>query len=303
MTYETFKQQLTVNLKELFPAGTHISIRQFSHNNHILLDGLTILEPGSNISPTIYLNHYFENYQNGTPFSSIQNQILRYYHNHCAIQHIDTSFFTCFENVRSRIVYKLIHYEKNKELLKEVPHFPYLDLAIVFYCLVPEGPYANASIPIYNEHLDYWNTSKDMLLALARKNTPFLLSFCCDSLADLIFPVLSVLPKNEWLAAKATLENETVPMYVLTNQQRYNGACCILYQGALQQISEQLNDSLFILPSSIHEVIIIPASTADSPRDLSAIVQEINLTEVSPDEILSDCIYYYNRNSNQISMY
>ena len=303
MTYETFKKQLKANLRELFPAETHISIRQFSHNNHILLDGLTILEPGSNISPTIYLNHYFENYQNGIPFSSIQSQILHYYYSHCSIQQIDTSFFTCFENVRSRIVYKLIHYEKNKELLKEVPHFPYLDLAIVFYCLVPEGPYENASIPIYNEHLDYWNVSKDTLFALARKNTPFLLSFCCDSLADLILPVLDVLPQRERQAARATLEAETVPMYVLTNQQRYNGACCILYQDALKQVSDQLNDSLFILPSSIHEVIVIPASTADSPRELSGIVREINLTEVSPDEILSDCIYYYNRKSNQLSMY
>lgn len=216
---------------------------------------------------------------------------------------MDTSFFTCYENVRSRIVYKLIHYERNRELLKEVPHFPYLDLAIVFYCLVPEGPYANASIPIYNEHLDLWNISKDTLLLLARKNTPFLLSFCCDSLADLVLPVLNVLPRSNRQTAGTALDSQTVPMYVLTNRQRYYGACCILYQDALKQVSEQLNDSLFILPSSIHEVIVIPASSADSPEELSGIVQEMNLTEVSPDEILSDHIYYYNRTNNQLSMY
>lgn len=301
MTYETFKQQLTENLKEHFSVGTHISIRPISRNNHIVLDGLTILEPESNISPTIYLNHYFAEYQNGTSFASIQEQILHFYYGHCKIKHVDTSFFTNFDNIRSRIVYKLIHYNKNKELLKEVPHFPYLDLAIVFYCLVAESPYENASIPIYNEHLEYWHISKDTLLALARENTPLLLPFCCDSLADLILPVLDILPRKERPAAKAMLSEESVPMYVITNKQRQYGACCILYQDAMKKISKQLNDDLYILPSSIHEVIILPASATNSPQDLPHMVRDINMTEVSPEEILSDCVYYYNRKSCQIS--
>ncbi len=301
MTYESFKQQLTENLKEFFPSETNISIHQFSHNNHILLDGLTILEPNSNISPTIYLNYYFEKYQSGLPFSTIQEQILHYYYNHSQVRMIDTSFFTCFENIHSRIVYKVIHYEKNIALLKDIPYLSYLDLAIVFYCLLQEEPYKNASIPIYNHHLDYWNVSKETLLHLAEKNTPFLLPFCCDSLADLIFPTLSLLPEEQ-PSTEETLEEE-IPMYVLTNQQRQNGACCILYHDVLKQIAEQLYDNLYILPSSIHEVIIIPASRADHPSELSHIVQEINLTEVSPEEVLSDCVYYYNRTSQELSIY
>ena len=62
MTYESFKQQLVDNLKPFFSSDTQISIQPFPHNNRLILDGLTILEPGINISPTIYLNHYFEEY-------------------------------------------------------------------------------------------------------------------------------------------------------------------------------------------------------------------------------------------------
>lgn len=302
MTYETFKRQLAENLQEHFSAETNISIRPISRNNHIILDGLTILEPESNISPTIYLNHYYTEYQNGTSFSSIQEQILHFYYGHCSLKHIDTSFFTNFDNVRSRIVCKLIHCDKNKELLKEVPYFPYLDLAIVFYCLVAENPYENASIPIYNEHLEYWHTSKDTLLMLARENTPLLLPFCCDTLADLILPVLDILPQNERPAAKAMLSEESVPMYVITNKQHQYGACCILYQDALKKVSEQLNDNLYILPSSVHEVIILPASAVNCPQDLPHMVRSINMTEVSPEEILSDCVYYYNKISCQTSI-
>lgn len=303
MTYELFKQQLLKSLQELFPKGTHISIHPFSHNNHIFLDGLTILETDSNVSPTIYLNHYYDTHQEGTSFSTILNQILGYYHKHCKICTVDTSFFTCFENICSRIVYKLIHYEKNKELLKEVPHFPYLDLAIVFYCLIQEDSCKSASIPIYDKHLEYWNISKNDLLAIATINTPILLPLSFHSMADLILSPWNPSPLEECQLPEEFLNCETIPMYVLTNRQRLNGACCMLYQNALQMAADRLKDNLCILPSSIHEVIVIPGSITAAPEELSQIIQEINLTEVSPEEILSDHAYYYNQSSQQISVY
>ena len=290
MTYDFFKQQLMDSLREFFPADTQIVIRPFPHNNQLILDGLTILEPGSNISPTIYLNFYFEKYQKGMNLSTIEQQILQYYHRHCPINHIDTSFFTDYNRVRSRIVYRLVHYEKNRELLKEIPHFPYLDLAVIFYCLVAEEPYENASILIYNHHLAYWKLQKETLRTLAQTNTPLLLPWRCDSLAELIMPALDVLPVKERPTQEALLDAETIPMYVLSNEQRYFGASCILYPNALKEISQKFADSLFILPSSIHEVIIIPASYTEDANELSEIVHDVNVSEVAQDEILSDSV-------------
>lgn len=302
MTYDFFKQQLMDSLREFFPADTQIVIRPFPHNNQLILDGLTILEPGSNISPTIYLNFYFEKYQKGMNLSTIEQQILQYYHRHCPINHIDTSFFTDYNRVRSRIVYKLVHYEKNRELLKEIPHFPYLDLAVIFYCLVAEEPYENASILIYNHHLAYWKLQKETLRTLAQTNTPLLLPWRCDSLAELVMPALDVLPVKERPTQEALLDAETIPMYVLSNEQRYFGASCILYPNALKEISQKFADSLFILPSSIHEVIIIPASYTEDANELSEIVHDVNVSEVAQDEILSDSVYFYDQNTEQLSM-
>ena len=300
MTYDFFKQQLMDSLREFFPADTQIVIRPFPHNNQLILDGLTILEPGSNISPTIYLNFYFEKYQKGMNLSTIEQQILQYYHRHCPINHIDTSFFTDYNRVRSRIVYRLVHYEKNRELLKEIPHFPYL--AVIFYCLVAEEPYENASILIYNHHLAYWKLQKETLRTLAQTNTPLLLPWRCDSLAELIMPALDVLPVKERPTQEALLDAETIPMYVLSNEQRYFGASCILYPNALKEISQKFADSLFILPSSIHEVIIIPASYTEDANELSEIVHDVNVSEVAQDEILSDSVYFYDQNTEQLSI-
>ncbi len=302
MTYEAFKKKLVQQLEGQFPAGTCISIRQFPHNNHVVLDGLTVLEPGSNISPTIYLNHYFTKYQEGLAFPEIETQILGYYYSHRTLRQVDTSFFTRFEQVSPRIAYKLIHYGKNKELLEEVPYIPYLDLALVFYCLLQETPYGNASILVRQEHLEYWKVSKEELFAVAQRNTPKLLPACCESLADLILPVLKELPEGLDGLDKEFLESESVPMYVLTNRWRLDGACCMLYPGVLAQTAERLGGSLYLLPSSIHEVIVIPVSAAGDPKELTGIVREINLTEVLPEEVLSDQVYCYDRESGQLAL-
>lgn len=302
MTYESFKQHLAEGLQEFFPKGTHISIRQFPHNNSMVLDGLTILEPGSNLSPAIYLEHYFGQYQQGVPFETLQGQILQYYYAHCGPRHVDTSFFTCFEQIRPRIAYKLIHYEKNKELLKEVPYVPYLDLATVFYCLVQEEPYKSSSILIHHKHLEYWGIPSASLFPIAKRNTPVLLPFACDPLADLILPSFGACPPAGCQGMEQALESEIVPMYVLSNRQRLNGASCILYQDVLKEVSGRLNDSLYILPSSVHEVIVLPASAGGNPAELSQLVQEINLAEVAPEEVLSDHAYFYDRALDHVSI-
>lgn len=303
MTYKEFKHQLLTELEERFPSGTSITIQQISHNNNHMEEALTILEPGVNISPTIYLEPYFRQLKKEVPISSIITQIYSYYQEHRSTHSIDTSFFTCFENIRPRIVYKLVHQEKNKELLKEVPWIPYLDLAIVFYCLLSKSPTENASVLIRNEHLCYWNVSTKDLLSLAQKNTPFLLSSCCDSLAELLLPALEQLPMREQIDTKSAFASTSlVPMYVLTNQQRFLGACCILYDDVLKEIAERLDCDLYILPSSIHEVILMPVTVTESVLALSQMVCDINQSEVSAEEVLSDHIYRYHRNTDSITM-
>ena len=301
MTYKEFKHQLIAALEGRFPSGTSIIIQQIPHNNNFTEDALTILEPGLNISPTIYLEAYFRQLKKGGSFSSVTAQIYSYYQEHRSSHSIDTSFFTCFDNISPRIVYKLVHREKNRELLNEVPWIPYLDLAIVFYCLLSKSPTENASVLIRNEHLPYWNISLEDLLSLAQKNTPFLLSPCCDSLSELLLPVLNQLPRSERPDTESSLASN-VPMYVLTNQQRFQGACCILYDNVLKDIADRLSCDLYILPSSIHEVILMPATITESVSSLSRMVYDINHSEVDAQEILSDHIYYYHRNTDSITM-
>ena len=301
MTYDTFKEQILAGMKARIPLAS-LSIQSVVKNNNVQLDGLTIMEGGTNLSPTIYLNYFYETYQNGVEFSSILDTILHTYQSNKPRGKIDTSFFTDYANVRPHIAYKLIHYERNRHLLADLPHFRYLDLAIVFYCLVSSSPSGNATILIRKVHLRFWNISPTQLFDAAKENTPRLLSYDLRNMNDLMEELLA--PAHSTLSDPDIKKEDAAicPMYVLTNQNKLNGASCILYEHLLEHFADRLCCDLYILPSSIHEVILIPATSDTSYQELSQMVQEVNDTQVSPEEILSDHVYYFSRSSGSIRM-
>jgi len=292
MTYEIFKTAITNLLKEAMSKNTTISIHSVLKNNHVVLDGLTIQEQGINISPTIYLEYYYEEYLRGKPLSAIRDSIIDVYEQNRSHKNLDISFFTDYQQVQHHIIYKLIHYEKNKDLLRKVPHFPYLDFAIVFCCLILDSPAGNATILIQNHHLDFWGITADDLYTLAHKNTPTLLPGEVISMEDLVCS-LGTFPSG--FSIEDLWEDAICPMYVLTNKSRLFGASCMLYPDILEKFAKHLNSDLYILPSSIHEVIILPESYTEDVTMLNNMIHDANTTQVLDEEILSNHAYLYSR--------
>lgn len=297
MTYQEFKQHVTKVIQTKLGPTVKVTLQEIIKNNNTRLDGLTILSNQLNISPTIYLNYYYSQYQKGKSLHDICQDILLTYEENKLQSCIDISFFTQYEKVKSRIIFKLINYERNLELLEKVPHYRYLDLAIVFNCLLETNGSGNATILIHNHHLAFWDITKDDLYALAMDNTPKLLSYDLKNMTD----VLKNLFKTEFTEAVDECSH-TFPMYVLSNQSKLNGSGCILYNNLLSDFAQKLDSDLYILPSSVHEVLIIPAAKADSAEELSDMVKEVNATQLSNEEILSDHVYYYSRETAQLTM-
>lgn len=170
MNYSTFQTVIMERLERDIPDPKHISIQQVTKNNGIVLDGLSIMENDCNISPTLYLNYYYDSYKHGVAFQDVYQSLLRDYQNHRPSGNIDPSFFTDFSNIRDKIALKLIHYERNKILLKDVPHIRFLGLAIVFYCLINmDITQGSATILIHHSHLKNWNMQTDDLFEIAEK--------------------------------------------------------------------------------------------------------------------------------------
>lgn len=297
MTYQEFKRNTLHAISTKLGSSYRVALQDIIKNNDTHLDGLTILSENSNISPTIYLNYYYEQYLNGKSLSCIYEDIMLSYHKNAPKKNIDITFFTNFEKVKDHIIFKLVNYERNKELLSKVPHIRYLDLAVVFNCFVESHTDGYATILIYEHHMSYWNLTVDELYALAMRNTPRLLRYQLQDMADVLTELFKI-ERPDWLS-----ENfEPIPMYVLSNDSKINGSGCILYEDLLSHISAEIDSDFYILPSSIHEVLLIPVKHASSYAELSAMVQEINDTQLSREEILSDHVYFYCRHTGKVTM-
>ncbi|MCI5610612.1 MAG: DUF5688 family protein [Roseburia sp.] len=273
-----------------------VKLNDVMKNNGVVLRGITLMQDDSNISPTIYLNPYYDAYENGdTTLGTVIDEVIDTYERNKINRSIDMKFFLNYETVRSRIIFKLINTEKNRELLRDVPYIPFHDLSIVFQCLVSEERFGNASILIHNVHLQLWKVNARELYECALENTPLLQGY---ELADMN----TVLEEMKALGGIDDEEIEDmqqeVPMYVLSNKSRINGASCILYKDILKDFAMVVDKDLYVLPSSIHEVILLPSDGTQESEQLKEMVKEINQSQVEKEEVLSDSVYYYRRSDD-----
>lgn len=309
MNYEEFKEKIRQCIQAAFTDKATVLIQPVMKNNGIALDALSVQVPEVNISPSIYLNRYYEEYHLGRSIDSIIADILELYNTTRPSESIDVSFFTDYDSVKERLAFKLINTSKNEELLRSVPHISYLDLSLVFYCLISTDENGCASILIHNNHLELWNISIETLYKQALQNTPILLDYELQNMTDLLSDLMTIGKLNYTISEEEYNEfhdmysdDNNYPMYVLSNSAHTNGAGCILYEGLLKDFSEKMDADLFVLPSSIHEVIIIPAYTKGSIDELNQMVKDVNMTQVAEEEILSDHVYFFSRENNNLTL-
>ncbi len=306
MNYGKFLESIKEKAEYIAGEEGRVTVNHIIKNNGRELDGLVIMERNSNISPTIYLNAYYEEYKNGRSIADIVIEIADIYSANKGKLNFDPDFFNDFDNVKEKIVYKVVNFDKNRRLLEEIPHKRFLDLAVVYYCMLERFADSNATVLINNAHLKIWNVSENDIYNAAVKNTPDLLKSCISPMSSIINNLKnefdSDFEEDEELCGFHTESNEAGEMYVLTNSIKINGAACIFYKNVLKNFAEKIDSDLYILPSSIHEVILLPKLDMFKRDDLVNMVREVNHEGVSQEEVLSDNVYIYNRREGVISL-
>ena len=288
MTFNEFSKEVISNLQEYAGTTGKISMREITKNNGLVLHGITWMREEMNCSPTIYLDSFYENFQEGMEMSEIMMKLIRTFENYTPERKIDMSFFTDYTQVKDKIILKLIGYEQNREMLEDMPYIRFHDLAVVFYCRV-EPQVQDGIIMIHNNHLHMWNTTAEQLYENALLNSPKL---CPASITGLRETVDEIMGE----------ERESVQedgMKVLTNSGKLFGAACILYPGLLQNIADRIGSNLFVLPSSIHEVILLSDAKESGQSGISLldVVKDVNSSVVDREDVLADSVYYFDRNA------
>lgn len=287
-----FCQSIILLLNDHFPEGTQIERVCIQKNNGVFKDSICIREPGENCSPAICIEDYYTLFSEGAEFDSITEAIIEDYEKYKKEITFDMSIFHNYEWIKEHVGFKLTNYATNVKMLKEMPHVRFLDLAIAVVVDVTEITGIPSTCAVLNRHMEAWNVGPAELIKKALEN------MACKNPARLQI-MMEILDE---LSGGNHMEEEEVPMYVLTNASNYWGAGCILYPGMLQACAEKIGNEFYLLPSSIHEMIFIPCDEVSEPEELIRMVRDINRTQVSLLDRLSDHIYKYDRETNILSM-
>lgn len=271
---------LDINIKS-------IDINKVNKNNGVYLTGLIILEQDSNVSPTIYLDSHYNKYQSGeVEFEDVIKDIASEYRQARGSNVIKS---VTLEFDFDDVIAKLVNYEKNKEMLANAPHKRVNDLAVTYRNMISNDSNGIASYLITNDIVNRYNISEEVLDEKAMQNMK-------EKQGLIIKPLGEVLS-----GAFPEVRDMDGGLYVMTNKIGINGATTLLYgKEELSALSEKLKSDLIILPSSIHEVLILPKDDAMDVNELKAMVEEINSFAVSEMDFLSDNIYLFDGKTKEI---
>lgn len=319
MNYEEFLNQIKESIVEYFHKRENengdnqtewiAEIHKVVKNNGVEVDGLCIRKPGDMMSPNIYMKRYYCDYEMGKSLELIMADIYKRYSSAHKEVCADLLGIADYETVKDRIILQLVNYEMNRQLLANCPHKKFLDLAVTFRFLAGKDENGIASSIIRNLEFELWNVSIEELYETALQDTMRLFPYKIENLVNILmrhamlrYKGMSQVTEVLEDVKKHEDSGMGMEMYVLTNDSELNGATCLLYEGALKEFAESKGGNLIILPSSIHELMIVMDNGYDL-ESLKELVRDANMTAVGKMDLLSDQVYYYDLEKDELHIY
>ena len=325
MYYEEFAEDVRARVEDMAQEEIPdcvVTIRNVVKNNSVRRKALSIVRKDEKATPTIYIREFYEDYKEGRDIEDICDEIFDTYKSGLDRfkDEINMEEFLDFGKIRDQIYFKLINQEMNEQLLKDVPWRAYLDLGIVYFVSVSADE-CSATVLIHNEHLINWGLTEEDLYEVAYENTikkrKASILHMKDIIKDMVIERITgsadILAEDTEYDGKSKDEIEEMveeeiekikkrqpmEMFILTNDIKTNGAICMTYPNVLKDFANEQEMDLFIIPSSVHEVILVPKKDGSAKR-LNEILNDVNHNSVDPIEILSNRIYSYSRELDEV---
>ena len=312
MDKEMFVQYLKKQLQERI--GCEIRQETVTKNNGVKRTAFIIMREDKNVHPSIYIDNFYDLFLNGETYENIINKIMEFEQKEGLNTNFNVNDFLEYEKVKGNLYYRIINYHENITMLKSMPHKKYLDLARVYYVVVESPELGMGSILINKEHAKVWGVSDDEIDRVAKINTETKMQPTVKNINEIVKKNLMELFEQAVADGEipADLKISNInkymgdyPMYEVTNEQNYYGASVLMYAGFLKAVSEVMKDNLIIFPSSVHEFIFMKSEVAFQKdyETLKEMVEHVNAEVVDPEEYLSDNVYFYDRQKNELRIY
>ena len=271
-----------------------VEVQEVTKGNDTKMVGVLIRKKGSNIAPNVYLEDFYRRYLDGEDMDTLIDDIC-YVRIKNDTPDINTSDLTNLDKVKDKIFARIFNKELNSEYLKDKPYKTVEDLAVAYAVNVGDNGDGQMTMSINNGLLEQYGISIDELDKIAMDNlakSDIVFKSMYDTLKEMIPEGMEeVLPPDDGT------------MYVLTNSSRMFGAAAILDKGTMDGIRKKLNSDFVVLPSSIHEVIILKVTPElMSVEEIKGMIGEVNTTSLDPKEVLSDHPYLYTKRNGLESL-
>lgn len=301
MAKEEFAEAVKGKVMEMLGPDVEITISEMRKNNQVSYPCMTIRHPERRLAPNVKINDMYALYNNGhMDIEEIAEKIVAAYEG----TECDTSDLEYLQTdpkkLYDKIIFRLVNYDRNKEMLNRCPHIRILDLAVIFCLTISLPNNESGDVKIDDRIASMLELNAKELMSYALQNTPKLCEAECRGINSVISEILAknAIPASIFPTFSEEM-CERIPLKVLTNTFARNGAATILYPGVLERIREQLGQDFYILPSSVHEVLITPCEDIGAEFFID-MVKEVNQTTVPPEEILSDNVYCYPRDFKEL---
>ncbi len=303
-SFDQFVEVVASSIKEFLPEEyreAEVIIQKITKQNDIVLTGLSVRKPGQDICPSFYLEPFYRQYMMSDSTFVDLTDIANDY---CKVDHksIDFTFETLTpQYIRENVVMRVVGKDRNQSLLKSAPVREYNNMLITLRVLTEKKNEHVGSILITNNILDtLGDLTVDELFSWAEVNTPRLFPATVMSMEEILSDMLP--PEIREMYSTEVPKNQG-GMIVISNDIGVNGATSILYKGVLKNLSSQYSDKrLYILPSSVHEVICMPCNENVSANELREMVTDVNCTQVAEDEVLTDSVYLYDPKTDRLEI-
>lgn len=283
--------------------GCEAELRSVVKNNGTEYRSITIRKGEESILPTIYLETFYREYKRGMPIGQVVEELVRVYEKNRNPWPDGLDF--SFGGVKEKIAFRVVNYEKNRRMLETMPHIRTDEWAICFECVVSREGGNVGAVRVDERMQKEWGITLKELTELATANTFRLIPSKVEPIEEVLAGLLlSEAAKHEDADSEEKARElvdevldqknrKGLPMYVLSNALNHYGATSVLNIPFMDKVREKLKEDFFILPSSVHELILIPVSAAPEEEKLLCMVREVNAKEVPEEDFLADGVYRY----------
>lgn len=298
MNSEELKDRVKDDLGQMLEAH---SIKADISEHHVeklnaSYEALSITPEGSHIGVNANLSAICDAIEDGQSYSEVvartADSIIAGIEN---TPEINVEDLTNYDEMKTKLAMEVVSADRNADMLQNIPHEQMEDMAVVYRLILGQDSEGRSSVLVTNDLMAQFGVAHEQLHEDAMVNAPEIRPSEIRGMSVVMTEMMGpgMIPE---------IDPADEQMFVAGVSDNIHGAGVIAYPNFFEDAAEKLGGDFYVLPSSIHEVLLVRDNGEMTAKDLEAMVREVNATQVAPEEQLTDHVYHYDSKEHVFEM-